>query len=602
MSANTRYMTTRAALQPGTLLEERYKIVSILRAGGMGALYQAHDTRLADSPCAVKEMLPQHDGNANTDYIRRRFLEEMKVLARLNHPDIPRVRDYFVEGGLNYIVMDLVEGSNLLDALTDRGEPLPVGEVVRLGLAILGILEYLHSHSPPTVHRDIKPANILIERGSGRFKLVDFGLACDASSGATVHTQVGTLGYCPLEQIQGKATPRSDIYALGATMHHLLTNETPVPLQLKPLGKVRPDLPLRLIEIVNRALHAKPEQRFPDALSFRTALAQVQQLVTGTAADNDPTGRIAPPSVRVSSAPAASVQFEEAAPAAGAPHPDFYAAPPTQVQASAWPWIIGLAVCVSMLFLGILVSRQNGQAQVASAPTPAATREAPAPGHQAAAAAPATPDPVATRQPDFISETPEAPPTPVAATPPSRTAPPRPAATAAPRQTPARPVAAQPNYPTYPTARVKEKPPEPPPLAEPPVAMAQPAQPAAPVEAPPPPAQGRVDYDSNPANWESAGVPANWRGPNGEPWPPDVTRAVRHRVTQQIWPSRTGKLPLHLEGGQGGGPGGPGGPGHGGPGMQGSGMQGGPGQGFPGGPGGPGGPGQGSNSNRPPGY
>ena len=197
-------MTTRAALPPGTLLEDRYKIVSILRAGGMGALYCAHDTRLADSPCAVKEMLPQHDGGgANTDYIRRRFLEEMKVLARLNHPDIPRVRDYFVEGGLNYIVMDLVEGSNLLDALHERGQPLPAPEVVRLGLSILSILEYLHSHNPPTIHRDIKPANILIERGTGRFKLVDFGLACDASTGATVHTQVGTLGYCPLEQIQG---------------------------------------------------------------------------------------------------------------------------------------------------------------------------------------------------------------------------------------------------------------------------------------------------------------------------------------------------------------------------------------------------------------
>lgn len=237
----------------------------------MGALYEGRDTRLADSPCAIKAMLPQSE--QLEDYVRNRFKEEMRMLSGLNHPGIPRIRDSFVEGHAVYIVMDLVRGRNLAqilhESLEKTGKGLPAAQVVEIGMRILDVLEYLHGQSPPIIHRDIKPANI-IEDENGLIKLVDFGLACDNT--VNTRTSVGTLGYCPLEQMRGKVVTQSDIFALGVTLHHLLSGKVPAPMSLEPLAKLRPDLPLVLIGAINTATARAAEDRHANAAAFREAL------------------------------------------------------------------------------------------------------------------------------------------------------------------------------------------------------------------------------------------------------------------------------------------------------------------------------------------
>ncbi len=170
----------------------------------MGAIYTAKDTKLADSLCAIKEIL------LNTINCELRFCQEMAALARLDHPSIPRVRDFFRLRGKSYLVMDLIQGAN------------PAPKVVR---DMLEVLEYLHSHDPPLLYRDIKPANLVRERRGSKIKVIDFGLARTVTPEAQQQTAVGTMGYCAPEQMYGKAEPRSDVFSVGATMLHLLRGQ-----------------------------------------------------------------------------------------------------------------------------------------------------------------------------------------------------------------------------------------------------------------------------------------------------------------------------------------------------------------------------------------
>lgn len=241
----------------------------------MGAVYEACDQRLDDAACAVKEMLDQHLGTQDEATIERKFREEKALLARLRHPGIPGVRDYFREGGLSYIVMDYIHGSNLEQELEDTlgltEQPLSAEKVVDVALEVLDVLVYLHEQACPVIHRDVKPANLIREHATGSVKLVDFGLARKFDAGAG-QTTVGTLGYCPMEQMQGRAEPRSDLYALGVTMHHLLTGIQPRPLQLDPLDQLLPELDGRLSGYIHRASATRLEDRFPSARAMRDAL------------------------------------------------------------------------------------------------------------------------------------------------------------------------------------------------------------------------------------------------------------------------------------------------------------------------------------------
>lgn len=246
------------------ILRERYKVLRSLKSGGMGAVYLAEDQRLGSSLCAVKAMLDAVKGDP---IIARKFQSESVVLSQLQHPGIPRVRDYFVEAETAFIVMDYIEGDNL----EQKGQLLPAEVVVPIALEVLEILVYLHGLPAPVVHCDIKPANIIREKETARIKLVDFGLARPVTDEKT-QTVAGTLGYSAVEQLRGHAEPRSDLYSLGVTMYHLLTGKLPTFLLVPPILESLPDLHPGLAAIVDKATRMEAEQRFQSAQEMRQQL------------------------------------------------------------------------------------------------------------------------------------------------------------------------------------------------------------------------------------------------------------------------------------------------------------------------------------------
>lgn len=264
-------------LDVGTLLDDRYEIVRAVNKGGMGAVYEAIDRRLANSRCAVKELLDDWQGINSDDakLIREKLEMEMQFLVNLQHPGIPRIRDAFAKGDAYYLVMDFIEGSDLENLLAQQlketGAPLPADQVRTYALEVLEILEYLHTLDPPVLHRDIKPANIIREEARGKLKLVDFGLARQMTQ-SRAFTSVGTMGYLPLEQASGDPDQRSDIYALGATLHCLITGKPPVPFRIQPVLEVCPGADPELAVIIDKAVAREAEDRFPTAAAMKAAL------------------------------------------------------------------------------------------------------------------------------------------------------------------------------------------------------------------------------------------------------------------------------------------------------------------------------------------
>jgi serine/threonine-protein kinase len=225
-------------LEPGTILRERYKIIELVGRGGMGATYRAEDMRLQGRFCAVKEALPDPDAYPiELQQSRKQFYQEASTLARLDHPNLPKVSDYFSEGDRDYLVMDFVPGQDLKEMLTkamSEGHPLRERQVLAWADQLCSALQYMHTQEPPVLHRDIKPSNIKITP-AGNVKLVDFGLVKvlvpDDQRTITVVQGRGTVQYIPLEQYggdTGHTDIRSDIYSLGATLYHLLTGQPPL--------------------------------------------------------------------------------------------------------------------------------------------------------------------------------------------------------------------------------------------------------------------------------------------------------------------------------------------------------------------------------------
>lgn len=228
-------------LKSGDLLRERYQIVGLIGTGGMGAVYLADDNRLKGRQCAIKETLPQPTLNEQvTLAARKQFYQEASILAQLDHPGLPKVSDFFSEGERDYLVMDFVPGQNLLEivnAVRRDSRYLEESTVLAWIDQLCDTLSYLHSRQPPVLHRDIKPANIKLTPDQ-RIKLVDFGLVkpLDPNDPATLTglQGAGSLPYAPLEQYVdhlGHTDARADLYALGATLYHLLTGCPPASAQ-----------------------------------------------------------------------------------------------------------------------------------------------------------------------------------------------------------------------------------------------------------------------------------------------------------------------------------------------------------------------------------
>src|SRR5579863_2770921 len=260
-------------LEAGTVLQRRYAIQRLIGGGGMGMVYLAHDQRLSNRPCAIKEMVdhfidPQQRIEAN-DY----FAREADTLAQLKHPAIPAITDRFDDQNRHYLVMEYVEGRNLEEELAVRGGPLPEGLVIDIARQLCDVLAYLHGLTPPIVYRDMKPSNVMLT-GNGRVVLVDFGIA-RLFKAQRKGTMIGTLGFAPPEQYQGLADPRGDIYSLGATLHYVISGRDPEkfpPFSFPPLRELRPDVSRNLAGAIDHALAYEMGDRPASARDFRDML------------------------------------------------------------------------------------------------------------------------------------------------------------------------------------------------------------------------------------------------------------------------------------------------------------------------------------------
>ncbi|HBY95689.1 MAG: serine/threonine protein kinase [Ardenticatenaceae bacterium] len=248
-------MAVAGSLAPGCELRERYHITGLIGQGGMGAVYMANDLRLEGRRTAIKEVSPETFGPLGdplAEQARLQFHREASILARLDHPNLPKVSDYFSHNGRDYLVMDYVPGRDLKEIVDEAranaqflDEKLVLEWAGQLGQALV----YLHNQRPLVLHRDIKPSNIKLTP-SGQIKLVDFGLVKlmvpDDSRTVTVLQGRGTVAYTPLEQYggdTGHTDVRSDIYSLGATLYHLLTGQPPADAKerfLRPGALVAP--------------------------------------------------------------------------------------------------------------------------------------------------------------------------------------------------------------------------------------------------------------------------------------------------------------------------------------------------------------------------
>ena len=276
-------------LKNGEVLRGRYKILERIGQGGMGSIYLADDTRLKGRQCALKEV--EYDRALPEDVreeARGQFMREATILARLDHPNLPKVSDFFSNGTRDYLVMDYVPGNDLRALLLEaRRKKFFLKEMDVLSWAdqIASALTFLHSQEPSIVHRDIKPSNLKL-MPHGLIKLVDFGLVkilAPEEVTITIIQGQGTALYTPLEQYGGSDVHtdiRSDIYSFGATLYHLLTNEPPAdarrrflqPESLVPLRQINPTVSPRTERAILWAMALHPDERPHTINDFRQAL------------------------------------------------------------------------------------------------------------------------------------------------------------------------------------------------------------------------------------------------------------------------------------------------------------------------------------------
>ena len=264
------------ALNVGTNLQGgRYVVKQILGEGGMGAALLATDKRLDNKLVVIKELISDNTDPEKFKEDEHNFKQEVVTLAHLDHPLIPNVMDNFEEGSRYFMVQEYVEGENLEDRMDRLNQPMKEREVLLIASEVLDILDYLSQQTPPIVHRDIKPANIIISSKDKRAHLVDFGIA-RADVARNVRRKqtsaLGTPGYAPPEQYQGNADPRSDLYALGATMHHLLTNRDPrnyPPFTYVPVRTLNAQLSPEVERVVARAVNNDVTQRYQSAAAMK---------------------------------------------------------------------------------------------------------------------------------------------------------------------------------------------------------------------------------------------------------------------------------------------------------------------------------------------
>ncbi|HYB00085.1 MAG TPA: protein kinase [Ktedonobacteraceae bacterium] len=294
------YYNKTGKLPPQSILHQRYLIIGQTGRGGMSAVYQAVDTSYGNHRVAIKEM---SQGNLTAHELAdaaARFQQEAALLGSLHHPNLPAIYDGFSEDGRSFLVMEYIDGKTLLQMLKDSGgRPLPVSLVLDYAIQLCDVLIYLHSHNPPIIFRDLKPTNVMVQ-ANGHVVLIDFGIARFFKEGQAQDTVfLGSPGYAPPEQHgTAQTNPRSDLYALGATLHCCLTGRDPFHatdrFAFPPIYQMNPLVPIELDQLIQRLVSLNERQRPNSALEVRQALLRIKQRASDSTTGLDPVMASAP--------------------------------------------------------------------------------------------------------------------------------------------------------------------------------------------------------------------------------------------------------------------------------------------------------------------
>ncbi len=262
---------------PGAVLKGEYKVIRVLGEGGMARVYEVQDL-ITSTRYAMKEMMDHFRDAEEKKTALAQFRGEAVLLLKLSHPNIPGVLDFFSEGSSHYMVMQYIDGVDLDRLLKKKGSPFPQETVTRWAVEVCRVLYYLHLQKPPIVFRDVKPSNIILT-SEGKLVLLDFGIARifkAHKSSDTLH--MGTEGYAAPEQYLGgrqQSDPRSDLYALGATLYHLATGDEPCIFDFPRLKELSP----QFADIIRKATQPDPDQRFQSAKEMTNALMAVLRIM-----------------------------------------------------------------------------------------------------------------------------------------------------------------------------------------------------------------------------------------------------------------------------------------------------------------------------------
>lgn len=270
------------SLKANAVLHNRYKITGVLGGGGMGTVYQARDLNFGEVTklIAIKEMQTLTMDPAQRQGLMKTFRREANLLAMLSHPAIPKIFDFFDIADRAYLVMEYINGSDL-ELLMSKTRDLPVEKIVDWAIDLCDVLDYLHSQKPDAiVFRDMKPSNVMID-SLGKVRLIDFGIAKKFVSGVK-NTMIGTEGYSAPEQYRGEISPQSDVYCLGATLHHLFTRkdpriEAPFSFDERPVAQFNPKVPEPLVQVIERALKYNSVDRWKSCYEMKLALEEVRR-------------------------------------------------------------------------------------------------------------------------------------------------------------------------------------------------------------------------------------------------------------------------------------------------------------------------------------
>lgn len=376
-------------VKAGDTVGGRYEVVRVMNVGGMGAIFEARPlVGLVSSRyerLAIKMLLPRLMADDAAEDFRRRFQLECQMLQKLNHPGIPKFIEFLEDQGRFLLVMEFIAGRNLeeelLETLALGSANFPVVQAMKDATQVLEILDYLHRRQPIVLHRDIKPANMIRDQVAGQIRLVDFGLARFVESSLT-QTQVGTLGYTSIEQMQGRADPRSDLYSLAASLHHLLSGQTPKPLSYPDITSLRTDVSPEFGRWLHRALEYNADDRFTSAAAMLEGLRALpnypgaERISLELPSKDEPLPSGSPPGVPVQATPVVASSRPDSGPAS-APK----AAVP-QSSGSSRTVVLGAMSLLGGLTVAYLVANfiqpalTDPQSDLTLSPTPTSTSAA----------------------------------------------------------------------------------------------------------------------------------------------------------------------------------------------------------------------------------